>query len=253
MTENQNIESLNFSKTILLFGDDQKASMNIGNKLVDEFRDYELLVIDNLNELDTRIKKINPTAVIIQHSRNQVDDLLTWFKTFRLSPKLSKIPCVYMSTRAEMEKIQEKTIALDFYFVPLPLRVPFLVETLHHAIKRVNSIKVEVLNYKAGDIIFSEGEQSSHLYIVKEGALRAQREGVILGEIQAGEVLGELAFLLEKERGASVVAESDAILYRLKLEDFQTYIEKQPFWIDLIIKSLAQRLDKTNEKIQSNL
>jgi NTE family protein len=68
----------------------------------------------------------------------------------------------------------------------------------------------EVLHFDAGEYLFQEGDTENALYIVLSGRLRALHQiehgQHVLGDIAAGEPVGELALFTKEPRSASVVA-----------------------------------------------
>ncbi|MBC7544132.1 MAG: cyclic nucleotide-binding domain-containing protein [Candidatus Sericytochromatia bacterium] len=88
----------------------------------------------------------------------------------------------------------------------------------------------EHLAVAAGETIFEEGSTDDALYISLTGRLTASARlpngnAVQFGEIVAGEIFGEIAFLDGMPRSATVIAHSDCELLRLPrwcFEDLQT-------------------------------
>src|SRR6202451_4929678 len=81
-------------------------------------------------------------------------------------------------------------------------------------------------SFKAGDIVFSQGEKGSSMYIVQSGAVQiyltsAGKDAppVVLKDLHTGEYIGELAIFDDKPRSASVRALVDTVLLELTREE----------------------------------
>lgn len=69
----------------------------------------------------------------------------------------------------------------------------------------------EIKSFDAGQTIFAEGDRGDGAYLVIEGkvkvvALSANSEEILLGNLEEGEIFGEMALIDAKPRSASVVA-----------------------------------------------
>ncbi len=49
--------------------------------------------------------------------------------------------------------------------------------------------------FAAGDILFSEGDAGDSAFLVVQGAVQILRGDTVLGEIEAGQILGEMALI----------------------------------------------------------
>lgn len=83
-----------------------------------------------------------------------------------------------------------------------------------------------------GEILFHKGEQSTSMYIVSEGEFTVtdERPGqkVYLSSIRAGGLIGEMSFLDESPRSATVTARESAVVYRMSKEDFVRTLLEAP-------------------------
>ncbi len=85
---------------------------------------------------------------------------------------------------------------------------------------------------EAGSRLFSAGEQGSELFFLFSGEIGIYLEGEggiePIGKVQPGEMLGEVAYLLDEPRGATVVAEKDSLLLEISPETFDELLRKSP-------------------------
>lgn len=110
----------------------------------------------------------------------------------------------------------------------------------------------ETLVCKTDDVIFNEGEESSFLYYVAEGEYRVEVNGQHVANITPEDILmGEMSFLLEETRSASVTATKPGKLIKISKEDFITILKNQPYYGLFLSKLLAQRLFRLNRGMLS--
>ncbi len=110
------------------------------------------------------------------------------------------------------------------------------------------------VNLPAGKILLSEGEESHSMYLLLEGQLIVSRKDgdkdIILGLINAGEIVGELSFLDQEPRSATVRAVQECKLVQIPLKMIEEVFKTQPPWFEVFIKTLAERLRKADSRIK---
>lgn len=106
----------------------------------------------------------------------------------------------------------------------------------------------------ANQVLLKEGEHSSAMYWVQNGQLvvtkRRGTEDVILGHIYSGELVGEISFLDAEPRSATVKAVTDSELIMIPQETIDGIFKTQPKWLEILVKTLAERLRKANARIK---
>ncbi|XP_029926481.1 cGMP-dependent protein kinase 2 isoform X1 [Myripristis murdjan] len=76
--------------------------------------------------------------------------------------------------------------------------------------------------YTEGQLVIQEGEPGNYLYVLAEGLLEVSQNGKLLGEMRPGTAFGELAILYNCKRTATVKAVSQAHIWALDRQTFQT-------------------------------
>jgi len=112
---------------------------------------------------------------------------------------------------------------------------------------------------KTGDILFHDGEVAKTLYIIQKGQLRLFKpkgKGFIeIAVLRAGEVIGEMAYF-ENESGvggtrscsAKAIAPTEVI--EISFDAFSKTLEALNPWFKTIIKTMADRLRKSNKRVR---
>jgi CRP-like cAMP-binding protein len=111
-----------------------------------------------------------------------------------------------------------------------------------------------VKKLKAGDILFSEGDPSGAMYIVKTGQLsvfkgKAYHE-VELSKIGPDEVVGEMGFFDHQVRSASVRAKKETEVIELPYNALQSQFDSLPNWVQALVKSISEHLRMANIRIK---
>ena len=110
------------------------------------------------------------------------------------------------------------------------------------------------LKLVANQILLKEGDNSNSMYWVQNGHLIITKKRgngeVVLGHIYSGELVGEISFLDQKARSATVMAVTDCDLIQIPQETIDDIFKSQPKWLKILVKTLAERLRKANARIK---
>lgn len=144
-------------------------------------------------------------------------------------------------------------------------RVQYLVESkdetkLNRCIANALNFLVDDVNreYKLcfmtpNEILFREGDEAKSVYIVRRGKLEALvgpiEKGNVLGQIQAGEFVGEMAHINGEPRSATVRALSDCELIEIPRGGIDTVLFSKPAWSKALITTLSKRLKSSNQAL----
>lgn len=98
--------------------------------------------------------------------------------------------------------------------------------------------------FASGQVLFTEGEPSDHLYVVRSGRVRVlvqspQGDELTLSVLGPGEPLGELSMIDGRPRSASAEALSEAYLVALPADDVRAALRADPTLLLAIAAELA--------------
>ena len=105
-----------------------------------------------------------------------------------------------------------------------------------------------------GSILFAEGDEGDHLYVILEGKLKLGtsssdgREN-LLSILGPGEMFGELSLFDPGPRTSTATAVTDTKLLSLGQEKLIPWLAENPNVALHLLASLAQRLRRTNEAV----
>jgi CRP-like cAMP-binding protein len=117
--------------------------------------------------------------------------------------------------------------------------------------------KDHIVEYKRGDVLFREGENSKDLYILQSGIVKVYKEieekqQLPIAVVHAGQFIGELSFFDGKPRSATAEAMTDLKVIRLDQTRLEKEIKKLPSWLLVMIKSIADRMREADEVVKRN-
>lgn len=109
---------------------------------------------------------------------------------------------------------------------------------------------------KRGELIVEQGQKSNALFIILSGRARVvmtDRRGkeVIVAVLQIGDYVGEISLIDGKSHSASVQAEVQTDLLVLGQAEFHQCLAENHATANSVIKGLASRLRKADEKISA--
>ena len=116
------------------------------------------------------------------------------------------------------------------------------------------SLFKESKKYKADEVIIHEGEKNRDLYILSEGFLEVSVKGgdkkIVVSEIAAPEILGEISFLNGSPRTATVSAKSDVEIFILSYDKVKQEISEIPTWFKMVLLAFTNRMKSCDAKIK---
>jgi len=116
-------------------------------------------------------------------------------------------------------------------------------------------MRMQQINYKAGDVILKQGAEGDYFYVLTRGSALVTREtplskdGIKLAELRVGDTFGEEALISDAKRNATVTMVTDGGVMRLGKDDFKKLLNEPMLdWVDYaqgqqIVQSGGQWLD----------
>lgn len=102
-----------------------------------------------------------------------------------------------------------------------------------------------------GQRLLTEGEKAESVFIVKEGRLRAFRtvggKDILLGNVERGEFVGEMAYINGEPRSANVEALTSCELIEVPVGTLERVLYRRPSWSKSLMQTLVKRLKQAND------
>lgn len=112
-----------------------------------------------------------------------------------------------------------------------------------------------VRQFKKGEILFKEGDPSDAMYVIKKGTIAITKakgsSEIILAELRAGEMLGEMAFFDGKPRSAGARAIDDSDVITLPFSALHAQFKTFPEWLKAMVKTVNSNLRNANQTIKN--
>jgi eukaryotic-like serine/threonine-protein kinase len=100
--------------------------------------------------------------------------------------------------------------------------------------------------YEPGTTIIEEGDTDNAFYIVLSGVVSIEKNGQQVEQLQEGYCFGEMGYLTDAQRTASVLARTDVSLMRVNAKTLQRAAkETQLRFLKVFVRTLIQRLADT--------
>jgi tetratricopeptide (TPR) repeat protein len=112
--------------------------------------------------------------------------------------------------------------------------------------------------FEMGDIIITEGEQGSSLYVIVSGEVKVYTRGTkgesfYLATLGAGDFFGEVSVLTGKPRTATITASTRSELLRLDKEQLDRVVETHPRVREILDQFYRRRAAQTVEAMIDSL
>lgn len=106
----------------------------------------------------------------------------------------------------------------------------------------------------AGTEIFKEGEDSRHIYYIAIGRFVVDKGGEKIAEItEEDQFVGEISFLLNTPRTATVTSLTESLVMAIPADVFQKSLSENPRFGVELSKLLAKRLVNTSQHLAESL
>ncbi len=170
--------------------------------------------------------------------RSDFDDLVNRYPTISLA--MSKV----LSQRLE---------EMDRRFTESHLRGLKLLAGLSSSQLEDVGSRLKPTRFAQDETVIKQGEPGDEMYFIESGRARVIREisatrALVLAELEAGDLFGEMALLTGAPRSATVTALSELNLWILGQADFDELVTAYPNLALAVSRLLSQRLRDTDER-----
>ena len=100
--------------------------------------------------------------------------------------------------------------------------------------------------YKAGEIIFKEGDPGTEFFVIQSGKVDIQLGNRLLGTLGDHDIFGEMALIDPAPRSATAIAKTDVKLVPVGEKQFLFLVSRTPYFALNLMRVLAQRLRSAN-------
>ena len=106
-----------------------------------------------------------------------------------------------------------------------------------------------VRSFKAGEVIFREGDAAEEFFVVKTGSVEIRLGNRLLDTLPERSIFGEMAIIDKSPRSATAVAATDVTLVPVGEKQFLFMVSRTPYFALNVMRVLAQRLRTSNSVV----
>lgn len=105
---------------------------------------------------------------------------------------------------------------------------------------------VKVRDLADGEILVPERSHDRHLHVITKGRIAVARQDLagggqhVMYTLETGDLVGELSFMDDEARFASLVAAGPATVLALAREDFETLVEREPRVVYKVMRAIMR-------------
>lgn len=219
------------------------------------FPDAVIFLAVDHTECVQKIKNAPPHVFITEYTLAKakpglmVDELLE-------DPELKTLAIIVLDSLPEKESYLDEIVTGKVQFMEKLSELEFdryLSKAINFTSQN-ESTDFRIRFLAPNETLIREGDPAQHVYILKKGLLRAVRFGgngqsVELGEINAGEFVGEMGYFNGEARSCNVEAVTDCELIEIPLGTFERVLYLRPAWSKKLMETLSKRLKRTVERV----
>jgi hypothetical protein len=102
---------------------------------------------------------------------------------------------------------------------------------------------------ESGQVVFNDGEPGDYLYYIVKGQYDVIVNNRTVSSLSPDDIfMGEMSFLLNNRRSATVKAKTPGTLIQISKKEFVEAIRRKPQYALFLSRLLAQRIQRLNEK-----
>ncbi|MCQ2586937.1 MAG: cyclic nucleotide-binding domain-containing protein [Treponema sp.] len=110
-------------------------------------------------------------------------------------------------------------------------------------------VPFKTISYEPRQIVCQQNEPSNDLYFIVSGRYGVYADGKLISVLTPNDMfIGEMAFLLDDRRSATIMSAGDGKLIRIPKVSFLNLIRKDPHYGIFLSKLLAQRVVRQNQR-----
>lgn len=195
-----------------------------------------------------------PPHVLILHSALAKTDGLSLVKLAMSDRRFDQTSFVFLEPPPEQEVFVDEIVTGRIQFLGWEVPDERFAKALARALNDVASReKTEFkLRFLAlGDQLIRKGDPGDNVYLVRRGRLEARvgapPDGPLLGTIETGEFVGEMAYINGEPRSADVFAVGDCELIEIPIDHLDFLLYQKPSWSKALMKTLSKRVQRSND------
>ena len=123
--------------------------------------------------------------------------------------------------------------------------------------KEIQDLEIEAVkkHFPKNTVLFSEGDETDSLYIISKGKVKAvitdeNGREIVLSIFGSGEYFGEMAFIDEEQRSATIVTKEPVQALVISRDVIKRVLVSNPDFAFNLLKGMVARLRQANRQIE---
>ena len=144
-----------------------------------------------------------------------------------------------------------QSMVSDLHYNDKGNEVSFEITNIRNTVNNVPGMlkPFDTVSYKDKQVVCRQHEVSNDLYFIVSGRYAVYSGRKLISVLTPNDMfIGEMAFLLNDRRSATILAVGDCKLIRIPKQDFLSLIRRNPHYGIFLSKMLAQRLIRQTDK-----
>lgn len=133
------------------------------------------------------------------------------------------------------------------------LRSSPLATELTPAETKVLGELVKLRTLTDGEVLLPEGARDGHLHVVVKGRIDVLKDGphgrTLLHTVEPGDLVGELSFMDDEPRYATLVASGETEVLVLDRRDFETLVDQEPRVVYKVMRAVMRVAHKVQRRL----
>ncbi len=239
---------LDTKRVFLIASQNQKLVTYLTLKINEHIADATIFSAKDGSDALFKIDNAPPHIVIVDGDLPKIDgyEIATRVISQEKYPDMS---IIIMSSIPDKEHFVDEVVTGKVQFLTDPTDDAKLHQAIARGLNRLADIQnlgYRVLFLVSGDVLFNEGDMGQSAYIVKSGEMKATKKmndhNIIIGKIQSGEFVGEMAHINHEPRFATVSAVKDCELIEIPFGTLDIVLFTKPAWAKALVMTLSKRL-----------
>jgi ActR/RegA family two-component response regulator/3-polyprenyl-4-hydroxybenzoate decarboxylase len=252
--ENQNPDAGD-KVSVVIIDEDEALATALSDELKKTYGHLDVRLFNSGTEGFNWIRENAVTIVVTELALSGGVTGYDIIEFLRKSPDKKDVIIIAIGSRGRSAVGAEELGRQDVLYVPKPLNMHYVVGMIagSAASGRRLASEINLTELQAGEILFKQGDRGTEVYVVKSGRLRIIREEgdrrTVLATVGESGMVGEMAFIGNPRRSATVEAMEKTTLIVLNLDRLKAYLDNQPNWLKVVIESLIAHLHRTSDRL----
>ena len=102
--------------------------------------------------------------------------------------------------------------------------------------------------WRRGGVVFAQGDKGDKMYVIRSGEVEIERDGKVVEKLTDGGIFGEMALIDGSPRAATARAKTTCEVAPITEKTFLFLVHETPFFAIAVMRTLAERLRRTNPR-----